>query len=217
MKKIGIIFYSFFFSFFVISITFAKQTVEDATTALNNVAGRVGVEQTSLTSYLGTIIKTVLAISGTLFFILMVYAGFRWMTARGEEDKITKARGTLIGAIIGLAVLIAAYAITSFVTTRIIEGKANEGTSVNFDNTDFTNIGCCFDKVHNPDGNITFWAWRITTQLDCKETGEQARANDDIFGAGTWQFQKVESQQQCQSLYDTFCQSEDCYDLSVSF
>jgi len=204
-------------SLFTVATVYAKKTVSDAPTALNTVAGRVGVEQTSLSVYVGTVIKAALGISGIIFFVLMVYAGFRWMTARGEEDAITKAKRTLIGAIIGLAILVSAYAITSFVTTRIVEGNPNDGGDVNFENADFSKVGCCFDKVRHPSQGAelraTTWAWRITTKADCQDTGEKASSIDEIFGAGTWQFHEVDSKQQCEALYNTFCDTETCYEL----
>ncbi len=210
--------YFFVILFFCIpSIVHAKKTISDASTSLNSVAGRVGVEQTTLPTYVGIIIQVILVFSGILFFVLMVYAGFRWMTARGEEDKITKAKGTIIAAIIGLAVLVSAYAITTFVTTRIVEGTPNVGGDINFENTDFTTLGCCFDKVHHPGSGTnlqaTTWAWRVTSEGNCKEEGEKVSSLDDLVGAGTWKFTPVDSKQQCEALYKTFCQTEDCYDL----
>ena len=49
----------------------------------------------------------------------MVYAGYLWMTARGEEEKITKAQNIIKGTIIGLIVVMSAYAITYFVTSGL--------------------------------------------------------------------------------------------------
>jgi len=44
-----------------------------------------------------------------------VYAGLMWMTAGGNEDRIKKARQILIAAIIGLVIVLSAYAITQFI------------------------------------------------------------------------------------------------------
>ena len=46
-----------------------------------------------------------------------------WMLARGEEDRITKARETIIAAVIGLVIVVSAYAITNLVTERILLSK----------------------------------------------------------------------------------------------
>jgi hypothetical protein len=60
------------------------------------------------------IIQTILGLLGIIFFGLIVYAGFLWMTAGGEDDKVTKAKTLLGQAIIGLAIILSAYSITLF-------------------------------------------------------------------------------------------------------
>lgn len=60
------------------------------------------------------IIKTLLGLLGIIFFALTVYAGYLWMTAGGEDEKVTKAKTLLQQAIIGLAIILSAYAITLF-------------------------------------------------------------------------------------------------------
>ncbi len=61
------------------------------------------------------VIKTFLALLGVIFVVLIVVAGYNWMTAAGEEEKINKAKDTIKSAIIGLIIIVAAYAITYFV------------------------------------------------------------------------------------------------------
>ncbi|MFA6486094.1 MAG: hypothetical protein WCT40_01860 [Candidatus Magasanikbacteria bacterium] len=63
----------------------------------------------------GTIVKGTLSVVGTIFFILIIYAGFLWMTAAGAEDKTESAQKIVTMAVIGLAIVMAAYAITVFV------------------------------------------------------------------------------------------------------
>ena len=45
----------------------------------------------------------------------MIFAGFLWMTAGGNDEKVSQAKKTLAAAIVGLALLLAAYAISEFV------------------------------------------------------------------------------------------------------
>lgn len=79
-----------------------------------------GVTDTSLSASIGRIVKVVLSLVGTIFFVLTVYAGFLWMTASGNEEQVTKAKDILKMAVIGLAITLASYSITSFVLGRII-------------------------------------------------------------------------------------------------
>ncbi len=63
----------------------------------------------------GVIIKSFLSILGIIFFILIIYAGFLWMTAAGNEEKITKAKKILISSAIGITIIFASYAITTII------------------------------------------------------------------------------------------------------
>lgn len=71
----------------------------------------------------GNIIGTALSMISVIFFILMVYGGFLWMTAHGDESQVTKAQETIIGAVIGIIVILASYAITNYVTTSVISNS----------------------------------------------------------------------------------------------
>jgi len=66
-------------------------------------------------SIMATVIKAFLGLLGIIFIFLMVLAGYHWMTAAGDEQKITKAKDTIRTAIIGLIIIVAAYSITYFV------------------------------------------------------------------------------------------------------
>jgi len=69
---------------------------------------------------IGRIIRTLLGLLGIIFVVLMVYAGFLWMTARGESDQVDKAKDIIRQAIIGLIIIMLAYAITGFVVNAIV-------------------------------------------------------------------------------------------------
>ncbi len=66
-------------------------------------------------SLAGEIIQIALSFLGVLFLGLTIYAGFTWMTAKGNEQQVEKAKDMLIESITGLIIVIAAYAIASFV------------------------------------------------------------------------------------------------------
>ncbi|MDO8499847.1 MAG: hypothetical protein Q7S66_04270 [bacterium] len=92
--------------------------LQDAGNVLNKVTNNTGLEGT-LSVSAGAVIKGVLALVGTIFFGLTIYAGILWMTAAGEEEKVTKAKEIIKQSITGLVVIMAAYAITVFVTSRL--------------------------------------------------------------------------------------------------
>ena len=66
-------------------------------------------------TYIGTyIITPVLAISGTICLISILYAGFLWMSAMGDAKQVTKAKELMLNTFIGLVLTLAAYSITQF-------------------------------------------------------------------------------------------------------
>lgn len=76
-------------------------------------------DQNFLSTKTGNIIGVVLSFVGVIFLLLMIFAGLTWMTASGNQEKITKAKDLMINAIIGLVIVLAAYAITVFVGNRL--------------------------------------------------------------------------------------------------
>jgi len=73
-----------------------------------------------LSDLIGLIISVALSLVGVIFLVLMIYSGYNWMTAQGEEEKVTKAKETITRAIIGLIVVIGSYAIWRFVFSRLV-------------------------------------------------------------------------------------------------
>lgn len=68
----------------------------------------------------GKIILGFLLVIGVVFGILVIYGGYLWMTARGNEEQAKKAIGILETAVIGFIIVVGAYAITSYVVGRVI-------------------------------------------------------------------------------------------------
>jgi hypothetical protein len=88
-------------------------------TGINASAGRAGLDTTpgQVPVIIGLVIKTALGLVGIVFLVLMVYTGYIWMIARGDESKTEKAKNTIINSIIGIVIVVAAYAITSYFVT----------------------------------------------------------------------------------------------------
>ena len=94
-------------------------SIGDASKFAGSAAGRSGVSDSSVESIVGRGLRGAIGLAGIFFFILMVYGGFTWMLARGNEEKVTKARNTIIAAMIGLGIVAMAYAITVFMANFI--------------------------------------------------------------------------------------------------
>ncbi|MFA6105551.1 MAG: pilin [Patescibacteria group bacterium] len=74
----------------------------------------------------GSVVQIVLSIIGIVFFLLILYAGFNWMTARGNSEKIDKSKETIESAAIGIIVILAAYAITNFIFSNLQTGNSSQ-------------------------------------------------------------------------------------------
>lgn len=57
----------------------------------------------------GLLIRTLLTFLGVLFFLLVLYAGFNWMTAAGNTEKVEQAKTTIGQATLGIGVILIAY------------------------------------------------------------------------------------------------------------
>lgn len=81
----------------------------------NQIGPSTGYTQTvTVGGIVATLIQVALGFLAVIFLILMIVAGFGWMTAAGDEAKVKKARGTIVTAIIGLVIVLAAYSLTYF-------------------------------------------------------------------------------------------------------
>ncbi|PIR03718.1 MAG: hypothetical protein COV59_04575 [Candidatus Magasanikbacteria bacterium CG11_big_fil_rev_8_21_14_0_20_39_34] len=101
------------------SMTFAYN-LGDSGTLFRNLGSKTGIQQDAqIEDIVGAAIRTALTLVGLVFLVLMVYAGYLWMTARGEDSQVEKARKIVYASIIGLVIVMSAYAITVLVTSRL--------------------------------------------------------------------------------------------------
>lgn len=78
------------------------------------------VDQFSLAGYIGTIIQVFLSVLGIIFVVLVIVAGYNWMTAQGDAAKMEKAKDTIWRAVIGLIIVVGAYAIWQFISHNLL-------------------------------------------------------------------------------------------------
>lgn len=90
-------------------------------TGLAGAAGASGFAQseTDLPRLIGNLINQGFGILGVLLLCLMLYGGFLWMTAAGEPDKVKKSIAVIRNAIIGLLIIVMAYALANFVIVSL--------------------------------------------------------------------------------------------------
>ncbi|MFA6427204.1 MAG: pilin [Candidatus Magasanikbacteria bacterium] len=88
---------------------------QDSNYGLDTAAGAANLKKGNLPEIIGNVIGTALSMVSVVFFVLMIYGGILWMTDRGNEEQAKKALNTVFAAIIGIIIVMSAYAITNFV------------------------------------------------------------------------------------------------------
>ncbi len=84
---------------------------------------QLAISTKSIPQFAGEIVGVGLSLVGIVFFLLMLYAGIRWMIAGGKSEDVQKAKDTLEAAAIGLVIVLSAYAITQFVFSSLLSGS----------------------------------------------------------------------------------------------
>ncbi|MFH1789900.1 MAG: pilin [bacterium] len=164
---------------FSVPATTAGSTGVPATTkddyGLHRAANQAGLNSLAISkseprALIGSIIGVGLSLLGVIFFLLILYAGIKWMTAMGSSEKVEKAKEMLEAAIIGLLIVLSAYAISRFIFTNIVNNSGTgstytctgtkltcrtscQGTEItNLSKTCATNQICCDDndQSHDP-------------------------------------------------------------------
>jgi len=97
----------------------------DISNMANKAADKAGykttsISETTLAETIGLVVKAALSMVGVIFLLLMVYAGYLWMTARGEEEMTKKAQKIIISSVIGLIIVVASYTVTNFIVFAIL-------------------------------------------------------------------------------------------------
>jgi len=80
---------------------------------------QIGLGDTDPRIMAANVIRIALGFLGIIAVGLIIYAGWLYMTAAGEEEKIEKAKKILINAIIGLVIILSAFGITTFIMSRM--------------------------------------------------------------------------------------------------
>lgn len=68
---------------------------------------------------IGNIVAIVLSFLGILTILIILLGGFKWMTSGGNEEKISEAKKLISAGIVGLVIVLAAYAIAGFVVNSL--------------------------------------------------------------------------------------------------
>lgn len=96
-------------------------------------AGYADPDDSSVQTAIGRFVNVLTSFLGVILIVLMVYAGFLWMTSGGNDTQIDKAKNILRNSIIGLAILLGAFAITKFVVYALVRSTRAPDYSQSFE------------------------------------------------------------------------------------
>ncbi len=91
--------------------------------------GESGLSEFSLGDIVAIIIKAALGLLGIVFLVIIIFAGYRWMTSSGNEEEVKKAQAAIKRAIIGLVIVLMAYSITFFVFKQLPFSGSGSGNT----------------------------------------------------------------------------------------
>lgn len=61
------------------------------------------------------LVRLFLGLIGTALLVVILYAGYLWWSAQGNEDNVKKAKATMRNAVIGMIIVTMSYAFVTFV------------------------------------------------------------------------------------------------------
>ena len=69
----------------------------------------------NLPEAIGMVIKISLGLLGVAFLFLIIYGGYTWMLAQGNQQEVDKALKIIQNAVIGLIIVVVAYTLVNFI------------------------------------------------------------------------------------------------------
>lgn len=75
----------------------------------------------NIVAFIGDLIRTALFLVGAILLVIIVYAGFVYATAMGDDKRVTKAKNTLTYAVIGIVIISGAFIIADFLIQNIVK------------------------------------------------------------------------------------------------
>jgi hypothetical protein len=89
--------------------------------------GSLGLGTRNLTQSVMGIIQLIIGFLGIIAIIIVLIGGFKWMTAGGNEEKVGEAKKLLGAGVVGLVIILAAYALVQFVITTLLNATGAPG------------------------------------------------------------------------------------------
>jgi len=96
---------------------FIKQALAQSNVSLNPPTQFGQLGNLSVGSIVSGLINLVLVLAALVFFFMLVLGGIRWIMSQGDKGNVENARNQITNALIGLAIIFAAWAIMKLIET----------------------------------------------------------------------------------------------------
>ncbi len=144
-----------FFIFTIGAFLFLSNLASAATDQFGmNFPAKLGLPNNDPRLVIMSLVRLALGFVGIIAVIIIMYAGFLWMTSAGNEQKVDDAKKTLVNAVIGLVIILSAFLIVSFIINKIsgsLAGDPDDGGGGGRDRTagGLAALGnCAIDSVY---------------------------------------------------------------------
>jgi len=107
---------------FAAADTFGLDAVE---TGIGDSLGSQPIQET-----IASIINVALSLLGIVAVVIILMGGFKWMTAGGSDEKVGEAKKIIFSGVIGLAIILSAWALATFVIQQLSTATGTGETPV---------------------------------------------------------------------------------------
>ena len=79
-----------------------------------------GLGRQDVRTTIARIIRTAMGLLGIVAVVIILIGGFKWMTAGGNDEQTGEAKQWIFSGIIGLAIILSAYALATYVINSLV-------------------------------------------------------------------------------------------------
>jgi len=101
-------------------VALAQGAVTSNELLVGQIATELSQKQLVLRITIARIVRTAMSLLGIIAVMIILYGGFKWMTSGGSDEAVGDSKKIITAGIIGLIIILTAYAIASFVINSLI-------------------------------------------------------------------------------------------------
>jgi Zn-dependent protease with chaperone function len=88
-------------------------------TGLNVINNTIQLGKEDPRAIVARIINTAMMFLGIIAVVIVLIGGFKWMTAGGNEDKVSEAKKLMGSGVVGLVIVLASWGIAQFIVKQL--------------------------------------------------------------------------------------------------